>query len=603
MNSLARKLFLIIAIAWVFPVVARAESNPCSRPAQGSVIASPPNLYSRKGLLRVDMTYNTSTDAIGRTLYCFATADGKESPTLHVRPGDRVIINLKNNLPNPSGIVPLKMPEGTIGVCGDAFMTPTAVNMHFHGTSLAPTCHSDEVIHTLVGAGSSFKYDFRIPADQPPGLYWYHPHVHGLSDQAVLGGASGAIVVDGIESAEPATSKLPQQVLIVRDQYLTRPVDPNDPNQPSWDLSLNYVPISYPDYTPAIIMMAPNERQLWRVLNASADAIVDLQLQYDGRPQTLQVVALDGVALNSHNGMRRGSMLNMNHVYLGPASRAEFIVTAPSSEVKEATLVTLGADTGPNGDITPPHRMATVKLTGNRAMYSHSVEDAALRSASGVRRVYNDDLVKVTPNTTRHLFFSETPPTPGEGDDSQTFFITVAGEAPTAFDPAAPPAIITTRGVVEDWTIENRTLEVHEFHIHQIHFLLMARNGVAVPPEQQQYMDEATIPYYSGAGPFPNVTVRMDFRGPLVGDFLYHCHILDHEDNGMMAMLRVEPSARAAMLDRIRFALGSVVRWFRPTEAAASTSAWCVRGRPSAGPRGELRRRKWKRAHLDAPAS
>ncbi len=101
------------------------------------------------------------------------------------------------------------------------------------------------------------------------------------------------------------------------------------------------LPVSYPDYTPAIMQMSTGEKQLWRVLNASADAIVDLQLQYDGRPQTLQVVALDGVALNSHNGTRRGSMLNMNHVYLGPASRAEFIVAPPSADVKEATLVTL----------------------------------------------------------------------------------------------------------------------------------------------------------------------------------------------------------------------------------------------------------------------
>ncbi len=99
----------------LFPLTARTASNPCPRPAQGSLVANPLDLYSRRGLLRVDLTYNTATDAIGRKLYCFATVDGKESPTLHVRPGDRVIINLKNNLPNPSGIVPLKMPREQSG--------------------------------------------------------------------------------------------------------------------------------------------------------------------------------------------------------------------------------------------------------------------------------------------------------------------------------------------------------------------------------------------------------------------------------------------------------------------------------------------------------
>ncbi len=546
------------------------------------MVTNPPELFSHHGMLRVSLLYNTTTDALGRALYCFETPDGKESPTLHVRPGDRVLINLKNNLPNPSGVTPMRMPETTIGVCGDAFMTPTSVNMHFHGTSLPPTCHSDEVMHTLVSAGASFNYDLRIPADQPPGLYWYHPHVHGLSDSAVLGGASGALIVDGIQHVQPATAKLPEQVLIVRDQIPAAPINWNDPNQPSWDLSLNYVPIPYPNYPPAIIEMASGEKQLWRVLNASADAIIDLQLQYDRQPQTLQVVALDGVPLDSGNGRRRGSIVKMTHVNLGPAARAEFIVDAPPADVKEATLVTLGADTGPQGDVTPPHRLAIVKLSGIRAARPHSQQDAA-RGAFPAHRSRVDDLATVTTTTHRTLFFSETPPTPGGGDDSQTFFITVAGAIPKAFDPADPPSIVTTQGSVEDWTIENRTPEVHAFHIHQIHFLLMARNGVPVLPEEQQYLDEVTIPYFSGRGPAPNVTVRMDFRGPLVGDFMYHCHILDHEDNGMMAVLRVEPSSHAAMLDRFRFALDSLVQWFHPSDPAASR--WCVRGRPAASPR------------------
>ena len=94
---------------------------------------------------------------------------------------------------------------------------------------------------------------------------------------------------------------------------------------------------------------------------------------------------------------------------------------------------------------------------------------------------------------------------------------------------------------MEDWTIQNRTPEVHEFHMHQIHFLLLAINGVPVPKEQQQLRDMVQVPYYSGTGPYPSVTVRMDFRGPDIGDFVYHCHILAHEDGGMMAIIRVLP--------------------------------------------------------------
>ena len=538
MKTLIHNLsMLILGVLVLAPVSGAAD---CPRSAQGSVVVNPPDLYSRDGRLKVNLFYHSSTDAIGRTLYCFLTADGKESPTLHVHPGDRLMVNLKNDLGAAEHAPSMAMGEGTLGVCGDAFMTPSSVNLHFHGGNLPPACHSDEVIRTLVNPGSTFKYDFVIPKDQPPGLYWYHPHVHGLSDPAVLGGASGAIVVEGIERVQPATANLREQVLVIRDQTLTRPTVWTDASQPSFDISLNYVPVPYPDYPPAIIHLAHGERQLWRVLNASADVIVDLQLQYDGVPQTVEVVALDGVPLASQYGTRPGSILEMKHVYLGPASRAEFIVTAPSPSVKSATLLTLGAETGPQGDITPPRPLASIRLEKMQSVHSHPTPPLS-HSGASAENVRYGDLAGMKPDTQRTLFFSETPRTRSGDDDSQSFFITVAGVKPQAYDPASPPAIVTTQGMVEDWTVENRSPEVHEFHTHQLHFLLMARDGVAVPLEQQQYLDEVMVPYYTGVGPYPSVTVRMDFRGPLTGDFLYHCHILDHEDNGMMAVLRVLP--------------------------------------------------------------
>jgi len=110
----------------------------------------------------------------------------------------------------------------------------------------------------------------------------------------------------------------------------------------------------------------------------------------------------------------------------------------------------------------------------------------------------------------------------------------------------APPAITTTQGSTEDWVIENRSNENHEFHIHQIHFLLMERNGKAVTAGERQILDTVDLPYWSGTGPYPSIKVRMDFRGPDVGDFVYHCHILDHEDGGMMAIIRVLPQTRGS---------------------------------------------------------
>jgi FtsP/CotA-like multicopper oxidase with cupredoxin domain len=141
----------------------------------------------------------------------------------------------------------------------------------------------------------------------------------------------------------------------------------------------------------------------------------------------------------------------------------------------------------------------------------------------------------------RTLYFSEVLSDPNNPASPTNFFITVDGATPVLFDPNNPPAIVTRQGAVEDWIIQNRSQENHEFHMHQIHFLLLDRNGVPVHAGQRQYLDMIQVPYWSGTGPYPTVKVRMDFRGRDIGDFVYHCHILGHEDAGMMAIIRVLP--------------------------------------------------------------
>src|SRR6201999_3372772 len=113
------------------------------------------------------------------------------------------------------------------------------------------------------------------------------------------------------------------QVLVIRDQNVPGNPTPGGPGGvPTWDVSLNYVPIEFPDYTPSVISMKAGERRLWRVVNASADTIIDLQMQYDGTPQPLQIVALDGVATGSQDGTRKGKLLARTDILLAPAARA-----------------------------------------------------------------------------------------------------------------------------------------------------------------------------------------------------------------------------------------------------------------------------------------
>ena len=596
--SANKRLFCPLLIAFIVLLASGAGGEPeptpenipagsCARFVSGGTVADPPNLFSHNGNLTVSLSYNTGTDPDGRTLFCFTTPDGKESPTLHVKPGDKLIVHVKNNLPAPTSASAMQMATSASDVCGAASIDASSINLHYHGTNTSPTCHQDDVIHTIINSGQTFTYSVAFGKDEPPGLYWYHPHIHGIAEAAVLGGASGAIIVDGLESLQPAVRRLPQRVLVIRDQNVAGNPAPGGPNNvPSWDLSVNYVPIAYPDYTPAVIKMKADEKQLWRVVNASADTIIDLQVQFDGQPQTLHLVGLDGVPTGSQDGTRRGKIVDVTDILLAPAARAEFIVAGPPLSVRDASVMTLAVDTGPGGDNDPQRPLATIQpVTGA------TQEKSKMPKVGGPPWPQRfDGLTTATSTTHRTLYFSEVLSDPSNPLSPTNFFITVDGATPTLFSPGNPPAIVTTQGSVEDWTIENRSMENHEFHIHQIHFLVLSQNNFDINGSQPvasiqgQFLDMIQVPYWDGNPnhPFPSVTVRMDFRGPDTGDFVYHCHILGHEDNGMMAIIRVMPSSAAAALERIRIRLASI-RWFKASDATAA-SAWCIGGRAADGP-------------------
>jgi FtsP/CotA-like multicopper oxidase with cupredoxin domain len=193
----------------------KAVPNPCPRFAPGSVIQQPAALFSQNGVLAVQFSYQTTTDSANRTLFCFMTPSGLENPTLHVNPGDHLIITVTNNTPAQPLHMIIDPPN-----CGPGGnkMTLSSLNIHYYGTNTSPTRQSDEVIKTLINSGQTFQYNVAFPANEPPGLYWYHPHIHGIAEAAVLAGASGALVVDGIENVQPAVADLRQRILVIRDQ-------------------------------------------------------------------------------------------------------------------------------------------------------------------------------------------------------------------------------------------------------------------------------------------------------------------------------------------------------------------------------------------------
>jgi FtsP/CotA-like multicopper oxidase with cupredoxin domain len=542
-------------------------ASACPRPAIGSLVPEPEDLRSKNGVLKVDLTFHNSADPAGPKRFCYTAADGSQSPTLRLHPGDLLILNLKNDLTDPGdGAAAVNRhhantnSEKNADPCASALMTPTSTNLHFHGLTIPPVCHQDDVLKTSIQTGNPpFEYRIRIPEDQPPGLYWYHPHIHGFTKAQVLGGASGAIVVEGIERANKKVAGLPERVLVIRDQDLLNPNAPPSSTEsvvpkvrvdhdgdavnlgtgtgmPAKDLSLNFVPVPYPDYPPAVIRMKPEETQLWRVVNACAITYLNLQVLFDRKAQLLEIIALDGVPVN-HNGISSAPVLR-NHLGLPPGGRVEFVVKAPP-EGTPAMFVSRTVNTGPGGENDPSRPLAAI-ITAKDAP-----EPVSALAASPVpfAQPALPWLGDVMPVRTRKLYFSEKLEDPNDPNNPTAFYITVDGQTPAPFDPSSSMPNITVRqGDVEDWIIENRSNELHAFHIHQTHFLLLKWFGI--PVNEPFLRDTVDVPYFDGktAG-YPSVTLRMDFRDPnIAGSFLYHCHLLEHEDNGMMGLVKVEPA-------------------------------------------------------------
>jgi suppressor of ftsI len=469
-------------------------SDPARKP--GDLLPNPPELHSKNHVLSM-------------TLHAAITDDGKDSfyfngqpdaPTLRLSPGDQLKIAYINDLPSEPH------EKCLIGPCRD--MT----NLHFHGLAVSPNAPQDDVLDMMAMPGQTLNYAVLIPGDHPPGLYWYHTHPHGESYQQALDGMSGAIVIEGIESYYPELSGLPERVLIVRGRslvddptsdYLKQRVDITsdvcgaEPQMPNEIMTIN-------GSVRPRIEIAPGERQFWRLVNASADRYLDLQVE----GQTLEIVAMDGmpIALHEPNHPTRTA----NHILLPPAGRVEAIVTGPSAE-KPRRLISHCVDTGPDGDPNPA--MILADITPQPASAS-----TPRVSKSSLKPIFKPVDLSAEENAPPRFTVTFT-------EDKQGFYIN--GEK---FAPSAAPMVRAKIGTFQHWRIVNASKELHPMHIHQVHFLAYAENGR--PLANALWMDTVNVP--TGG----SVEVIMDFTNPVIkGMSVFHCHLLNHEDKGMMAKI------------------------------------------------------------------
>ena len=291
-------------------------------------------------------------------LHAAITSDGKNSfyfdgqpvaPTLRLSPGDQLKIVYINDLP--------VKPQESCAILPCMDMT----NLHFHGLTVSPDAPQDDVLTMMAKPGQSLRYTVTIPKNHPPGLYWYHTHPHGESHRQVLDGMSGALVIEGIESYFPALAGLRERVLVVRGLSVA-----SDPRSSDFKrrVELNsYVCGGKPETPDEVftvngsvrpkIEIAPGERQFWRLVNASADRYLDLQLE----GQTFEIVAMDGMPIARHDPNHPSRIAD--HILLPPAGRLEAIVTGASGS-KPRRLISRCVDTGPDGDPNPAMILADI---------------------------------------------------------------------------------------------------------------------------------------------------------------------------------------------------------------------------------------------------
>ncbi len=418
------------------------------------------------------------------------------APTIRVRPGDTIVIDVLNGLPGP-------------GRHGD-------LNLHFHGLTVSPNPPADDVLTTLALPGGSLHYVIPVPKTQEPGLYWYHPHVFPITDfQVGEAGMSGAIVIEGLKRHLPELAKMRERLMVVRDigagdSDSERALPHGTANvacgpDPGLTLTVNGV-------VKPTIAIAPGERQFFRVVNATAHK--NLKLAVDGG--TLEVVAIDGFALDSYPGT--GPTQTVASLVVPPAARAEFVVTGPAGG--EAKFRTLCYNSGPGGDPDPQAVLADLRGPGNAGMRGAALAVRRLRVGAPLpNNAYSFPLP--APAAKRTVVFSE--------DDKRMY---INGKSFKMMD---APMFVVNVGTTEKWQIVNVTAEVHDFHIHQTHFVVKEINGVKVA--HPYWADSVVVPHQKNGVP-GTVTLLMDFRDPVIrGTFMFHCHILDHEDHGMMAKI------------------------------------------------------------------
>jgi FtsP/CotA-like multicopper oxidase with cupredoxin domain len=474
------------------PTMGMVPDKPA--PAMDQPLVEPEVRRSVNGMLSTTLRVGYAYRQIGGVrLYVRSYEGGSPGPTLRMKPGDTLRIKLINDLPPNRDWLPADISQP------HQFNN---TNFHFHGSHASPSGIADNVMRSMA-PGHTYDIEIKLPEDHTKGTYWYHPHHHGSADIQMSSGMVGAVVIEGDFADVPQIASARERLLVLTQVVYDASGMVEDFETLFPETATRFLAIN--GQRRPMIEMRPGEVQRWRILNAAYqdDMLLDLE-KHD-----LHAVAYDGIQL--------GAMQPLKQVLIAPGQRADLLVQAGS-----AGTYALNAAPYDQGHPSPVGPLARVVVSG-------APMDMKLPGELPPPPLQTIKESEIT--NRRTVTFSATAPEADAAGHWQEFGFFIDGKK---FNPSRIDQRVKL-GAVEEWTIVNtHEHDDHVFHIHTNPFQVVSVNGkaLAVP----EWRDSVIVERKGG-----RVVFRSRFLD-FTGVYMVHCHMMNHEEMGMMQTVEVYKS-------------------------------------------------------------
>ena len=501
----------------------------------------PPVLRSDKnGELHatLDIRYAENCLQIGTTrqkVWLRSYNDMLTGPTFRVKAGDKLFVHVSNDLP-PEPKMEMKGGECAIPMHGF-----NVTNLHTHGLHISPSGNSDNVLITIPPGGGKdsqrdYEFDILAPKNgdqgrQYPGTFWYHAHNHGSTAMQLASGMAGALIVEDGPGDEVPEVKAAQERLFVLQQFAYKTnAQGIGETEVFKDLFSNWHDngerTAINGRIKPLLRMRPGQVERWRMIDSSlfTDLPLVIRPAQPGANFKMYRIAIDGIT--------RPAPEEVTTVDLAPGYRVDLLAAAPTQKgtyylYKQESIQF--ANPGTNNLESAGSDLAEAQIVAQIEVDGPPCTDPRNPCATGIPRALKPP-VDMLPDIKKSEI-NKPPVTVKFGLTDDASFFTVND---SCYSDTVRPEFDKTVGDIEEWTVINETPFPHPFHIHVNAFQLLDERGNPGP-----WHDTILVPPGSEEDP-GKITFRTRFER-FDGEFVLHCHILMHEDEGMMQKVRVKP--------------------------------------------------------------